>query len=139
AVGTSDDAKALAAVKRLLAHEGGTGRFAGGPFQLTESSLDGTPVLLGNGRGGEKVGLLQRYGYLYLRLPGMSDPAPALRGALKVQPTSGLSADSLFQAAMRHIGSGDMVFFSRGTGGSRGRLASSVGASAFTVIDRKDL
>src|SRR5438067_3930317 len=139
AVGTSDDAKALAAVKRLLAHEGGTGRFAGGPFQLTESSLDGTPVLLGKGRGGEKVGVLQRFGYLYLRLPGMSDPLPALRGALKVQPNSGLSADSLFQAAVRHVGTGDMVFFSRGTGGSQGRLASSVGPSAFTVIDRKDL
>jgi hypothetical protein len=139
AVGTSDDAKALAAVKRLLAHEGGTGRFAGGPFQLTESSLDGTPVLLGKGRGGEKVGVLQRYGFLYLRLPGMSDPAPALRGALKVQPNSGLSADSMFQAAMRHVGTGDMVFFSRGTGDSQGRLASSVGPSAFTVIDRKDL
>src|SRR2546423_602075 len=137
AVGTTDDAKSLAAVKRLLAHEGGTGRFAGGPFQLTESSLDGTPVLLGKGRGGEKVGVLQRFGYLYLRLPGMSDPLPALRGALKVQPNSGLSADSLFQAAVRHVGTGDMVFFSRG--GSQGRLASSVGASAFTVIDRKDV
>ncbi|MFL5251135.1 MAG: PKD domain-containing protein, partial [Myxococcales bacterium] len=44
-VGTSDDAKALAAVKRLLAHEGSTGRFAGGPFQVTESTVDGTPVL----------------------------------------------------------------------------------------------
>ena len=69
----------------------------------------------------------------------MSDPLPALRGALKVQPNSGLSADSLFQAAVRHVGTGDMVFFSRGTGGSQGRLASSVGPSAFTVIDRKDL
>src|SRR3954469_23021030 len=126
AVGTNDDAKALAAVKRLLAHEGGTGRFAGGPFQLAESSLDGTPVLLGNGRGGEKVGVLQRYGYLYLRLPGMTDPLPALRGALKVQPNAGLFADSMFQSAVRHVGTGDMVFFSRGTGGSQGRLASSV-------------
>jgi hypothetical protein len=139
AVGTSDDAKALAAVKRLLAHEGGTGRFAGGPFQLAESSLEGTPVLLGKGRGGEKVGVVQRYGYLYLRLPGMSDPLPALRGALKVPPSSGLSADPLFQTAVHHVGSGDMVFFSRGTGGSQGRFASSVGPSAFTVIDRKDL
>jgi hypothetical protein len=138
AVGTSDDAKALASVKRLLAHEGGSGRFAGGPFQLSESSLDGTPVLLGTGRGGEKVGVLQRYGYLYLRLPGMSDPAPALRGALKVQLNAGLFADSMFQAAVRHVGTGDMVFFSRGTGGSQGRFAA-VGLSAFTVIDRKDL
>jgi hypothetical protein len=139
AVGTSDDAKALASVKRLLGHEGGSGRFAGGPYQLTESSLDGTPVLLGAGRGGEKVGVLQRYGYLYLRLPGMSDPAPALRGALKVQPNAGLFADSQFQAAVRHVGTGDMVFFSRGTGDSQGRFAATVGPSAFTVIDRKDL
>src|SRR3954470_19970962 len=64
AVGTNDDAKALSSVKRLLAHAGGTGRFAGGPFQLTESSLDGAPILLGTGRGGEKVGVLQRFGYL---------------------------------------------------------------------------
>src|SRR5438067_6027045 len=86
AVGTTDDGKALASVRKLLAHHGGTGRFAGGPFQLTEGKLDGNPLLLGTGRGGEKVGVLQRFGYLYLRLPGMSEPVPALRGALKVQP-----------------------------------------------------
>ncbi|MFL5412395.1 MAG: PKD domain-containing protein [Myxococcales bacterium] len=138
-VGTSDDAKALAALKRLLAHAGGTGRFSGGPFQLTESALDGAPVLLGTGRGGEKVGALQRLGYLYVRLPGMTDPTPALRGALKVQPNGGLFADGTFQSAIRHVGSGDMVFFSRGTGDSQGRLAATFGPSAFTVIDRKDL
>ncbi|HZX64207.1 MAG TPA: hypothetical protein VFE76_02370, partial [Myxococcales bacterium] len=138
-VGTSDDAKALAALKRLLAHAGGTGRFSGGPFQVTESALDSAPVLLGTGRGGEKVGALQRLGYLYVRLPGMTDPTPALRGALKVQPNGGLFADGMFQSAIRHVGSGDMVFFSRGTGDSQGRLAATFGPSAFTVIDRKDL
>ena len=63
AVGTSDDAKSLAAVKRLLSRAV-EGRFAGGPFQLTDTKMEGgVPMLFGAGRGGEQVAVVQRYGY----------------------------------------------------------------------------
>jgi PKD repeat protein len=138
-VGTSDDARALAAVRRLLAHQGGTGRFSGGPFQVSEATLDGAPLLVGTGRAGEKVGVVQRLGYLYLRLPGATDPAVALHGALGLQPTGGLVTDATFRSTVRHVGSGDVVFFSRGSGNPQGRFTSTVGPSAFALIDRKEL
>ncbi|MFL5312851.1 MAG: PKD domain-containing protein, partial [Myxococcales bacterium] len=113
AVGTSDDAKALAAVKRLLSHAS-EGRFAGGPFQLTDTKTqNGVSMLLGAGRGGEQVAVVLRYGYLYLRLPGLTDPALAMRGIVALQPSSELAAEPPWQLAVQHVGQGDAVFFSR--------------------------
>jgi hypothetical protein len=65
AVGTSDDEKSLAAARRLLTWPKGVGRYSAGPFQLAEGKLpDGTLLWLGQNLAGDKVGLVQRYGYL---------------------------------------------------------------------------
>src|SRR5256885_711294 len=62
AVGTSDDARSLEAVKKLLGSGKGWVRASVGPFQLSEAKLaDGTPVLLSQNAAGDKVGVLQRY------------------------------------------------------------------------------
>ena len=135
AVGTSDDGKALSAVKRLLSRAS-EGRFAGGPFQLTDTrSENGVPILLGAGRGGEQVAVVQRYGYLYLRLPGLTDPTLALRGVIALQPADGLAGDPAWQLALRHVGEGDAVFFSRPAKDGQGRFAGQVGLAAFSLLD----
>jgi len=136
AVGTSDDAKALAAVKRLLSRAS-EGRFAGGPFQLTDTKTqNGVPMLLGAGRGGEQVAVVLRYGYLYLRLPGLTDPALAMRGVVALQPSGGLASEPAWQLAVQHVGQGDAVFFSRPSEkGGQGRFASQLGLAAFSLVD----
>ena len=136
AVGTSDDAKALAAVKRLLSRAS-EGRFAGGPFQLTDTrTQSGVPVLLGAGRGGEQVAVVLRYGYLYLRLPGLTDPTLALRGVISLPPSGGLAADPGWQLALEHVGQGDAVFFSRPSEkDGQGRFATQLGLAAFSLLD----
>ena len=136
AVGTSDDAKALAAVRRLLSHAS-EGRFAGGPFQLSDTRTEnGVPVLLGAGRGGEQVAVVLRYGYLYLRLPGLTDPTLALRGVIALPPSGGLAADPAWQLALQHVGQGDAVFFSRPSEkDARGRFAAQLALAAFSVLD----
>jgi PKD domain-containing protein len=136
AVGTSDDAKALTAVKRLLSRAS-EGRFAGGPFQLTDTrTQNGVAVLLGAGRGGEQVAVVLRYGYLYLRLPGLTDPTLALRGAIALPPSGGLAADPAWQLALQHVGQGDAVFFSRPSEKDRqGRFATQLGLAAFSLLD----
>jgi PKD domain len=139
AVGTSDDAKALAAVKRLLS-KASEGRFAGGPFQLTDTRTEsGVPVLLGAGRGGEQIGVVLRFGYLYLRLPGLTDPMLALRGVIALLPSGGLAGDAAFQKALEHVGEGDVVFFSRPSDkNGQGRFASQLGLAAFSLLDGPD-
>src|SRR5712691_780203 len=144
AIGTSDDAKSLAAARRMLTHGAGPGRLGGGPFQLTEAKLeDGTPVLLGLGAAGEKVGVLQRYGYLYLRTAGVTDPQAALKSAAALPPDKGLAVDGRYLAAVRHVGSGDAVFYSRAPEGAepeqRNRFSSELGSSAFAINDRSEL
>ena len=136
AVGTSDDAKALAAVRRLLSHAS-EGRFAGGPFQLSDTRTEnGVPVLLGAGRGGEQVAVVLRYGYLYLRLPGLTDPTLALRGVIALPPSGGLAADPAWQLALQHVGQGDAVFFSRPSEkDAQGRFAAQLALAAFSVLD----
>src|SRR5205823_5313731 len=85
--------------------------------------------------------LLQRQGYLYLRLAGATDPARALASAVAIAPGKGLAADPGFVTAIRHVGSGDAVFYSRegdrGAAGS-GRLAGELGASAFTILEKPE-
>jgi len=136
AVGTSDDAKALAAVKRLLSRAS-EGRFAGGPFQLTDTQTQGgVPMLLGAGRGGEQVAVVLRYGYLYLRLPGLTDPTLALRGVIALQPSGGLGTEPAWQLALQHVGQSDAVFFSRPSEkNGQGRFASHLGLAAFSLLD----
>ena len=136
-VGTSDDAKARASTTRLLSQKN-VGRLQGGPFQLVEKKLpDGTPILVGQGSAGDRVGVLQRFGYLYLRLPGATDPALALQSAASLPPDKGLALDPKYLALSRHVGTGDAVFFSRGS--DKGRLSEEVAASAFALTDRADL
>jgi len=136
AVGTSDEAKALAAVKRLLSRAS-EGRFAGGPFQLTDTrTQNGVPMLLGAGRGGEQVAVVLRYGYLYLRLPGLTDPTLAMRGVIALQPSGGLVAEPAWQLAIQHVGQGDAVFFSRPSEkDGQGRFATQLGLAAFSLVD----
>src|SRR5216683_3247639 len=59
---------------------------------------------LGAGRGGEQVAVVLRYGYLYLRLPGLTDPTLALRGVIALPPAGGLAADPGWQLALEHVG-----------------------------------
>jgi hypothetical protein len=144
AVGTSDDDKALAAARRLLTYEKGAGRLAGGPFQLTEAKLDdGTPALVGIGASGDRVGVVQRYGYLYLRSAGATEPLLSLKTAAALPPNKGLAAEPRFVAAIKHIGAGDAVFYSRPAEGGepqqKGRLSGEVGSFAFAVSDKPQL
>ncbi|HWE24332.1 MAG TPA: PKD domain-containing protein [Myxococcales bacterium] len=134
AVGTSDDAKSLAAVQRLLSRAV-EGRFAGGPFRLSDTKMqDGVPMLFGSGRGGEQVAVVQRYGYLYLRLPGLTDPAVALRSVGALQPSGGLAADSGWRTAIDRVGPGDVLFFSRPSETDRqSRFAGQLVQAAFSL------
>ena len=137
AVGTNDDARALEAAKKLFASPGGWGRAAAGPYQLSEAKLpDGTPVLLGQNAGGDKVGVVQRFGYLYLRTPGASDPLLSLKSVGAGAPDKGINADPAFAAAARQVGNGDAIFFSRG---GDGRYTNELGASAFALVDQPEL
>ena len=137
AVGTLDDAKALAAARRLLSK--GAGRYGAGPFQLGDAKLaDGTPVLLGQNAAGDKVGVVQRFGYLYIRTAGGSDPLIALKSAAALPPARGLNADPGFQASLRHTGNGDALFFSRAADGQV-RFGSEIGSSAFAVLENPEV
>ena len=142
AIGSSDEKKSLAAARQLLGSARTLGRYGGGPFQLGDATLpDGTPILVGRNATGETVALLQRQGYLYLRLAGATDPARALASAAAIPPGKGLAADPGFLTAVRHVGSGDAVFYSRegdrGAAGS-GRLSGELGASAFTILEKPE-
>lgn len=139
AVGTSDDAKALAAVRRMLGRERAAGRFSGSAVQLGETRLeDGTPALTGQLSTGEKVAVVQRYGYLYVRTAGLTEPALALRSALALAPDQGLATDPAWLLAQKHVGEGDASFFSRGAppaGVEGSRISSELGSSAFAIAD----
>jgi PKD repeat protein len=136
-VGTSDDAKALATAKRVLSH-GSVGRYGGGPFELHETTIGGIPALVGQNAAGDKVGLLQSLGYLYLRTPGATDPLPALQSAAALPADKGLFADPGYQNALRHIGPGDATFYSRAAE-SDIRLGGALATSAFSVLEKPDL
>jgi len=142
AIGISDVDKSLAAARRLLASARTVGRYGGGPFQLADAKLpDGTPILVGRNASGDNVAVLERYGYLYLRLAGASDPAVALRTVSALPPEKGLAAEPGFTAAIRHVGSGDAIFYSRapdrGSAGN-GRFLNELGTSAFSIYDKPE-
>ncbi|MFN2546851.1 MAG: PKD domain-containing protein [Myxococcales bacterium] len=139
AVGTLDDQKSLAAARRLLTSPRGAGRFSAGPFQLEDSKLaGGSPVVLGQNQAGDKVAIVQRYGYLYIRTAGRSDPLIALRGVGAIPSDKGLAADPVFVNASRHIGNGDAIFFSRSPDGQM-RFSNEIGASAFAILENPDI
>ena len=125
AIGTSDDAKSLAAARSLLTSNQSVGRYGGGAFELRDAQLpDGSAVVIGRNAAGDNVGVLQRYGYLYLRLAGPSDPALALRSVTALPPDKGLAANPGFVARCppcrdRRRG---LLFARRGPGG-RGQRA----------------
>src|SRR5260370_6624363 len=134
AVGTSDDGKSLAAAKRLLSSARSWSRGTTGPFQLSEAKLpDGTAVLLGQNAAGDKVAVLQRYGYLYLCAPGASDPLLALRSVSLLPPDKGLAADAGFLAAARQVGGGDALFYSLPSESADTRYTHQLGAAAFPL------
>lgn len=148
AIGTSDDARALASVKRMFTHERVSGRYAGGPFQLSEQKLEGgLTAVVGQSASGEKVAAVQRFGYLYVRTAGATDPLLALKSALALAPDRGLELDPSYLAAIKHVGAGDAIFYSRGSppglatadGETRSRLAGELGSSAFSISDRPEL
>ena len=141
AAGILDEAKSLEAARRLLGSQKAVGRYGGGAFQLTDAKLpDGTPILLGQNAAGDKVAVLQRYGYLYLRTAGATDPLLALKSVAALPAEAGLFADAGFRAASRHIGNGDAVFYSRAADGAGGmRFGSELGASAFAILENPDL
>src|SRR5438105_459171 len=142
AVGTSDDSKALEVARRLLSAQHAWGRTATGPFQVVEQKLsDGTPVLLGQNAAGDKLGVILRFGYLYVRTPGVTDPLLALRAIAGLAPDKGLAADKAFVSAARQIGGGDVIFFSRpaGAGSADARYSNELGATAFALVDQPEL
>jgi hypothetical protein len=132
----ADSAKATQALQHLLAHE------HGGPFALHEAKLaDGTPVTVGERHNGaEKIGYLEKLGYLYLRVPGASDPLLALASAAAISPEAGLEKDAGYNAALSHVGQGDAFFYSAGRTGDAlsSRFANELGASAFSVTVSAD-
>jgi hypothetical protein len=140
AVGTTDDAKALDTAKRVLTAGRAMGRYGGGPFALTDADLDGRPVVLGRNAAGDRVGVLQHLGYLYLRLAGASDPLIALRAVAATPPGKGLASDGGYALAAKHVGAGDAMFYSRSTDRSAGggRFSGEVGPSAFTVVEKPE-
>ncbi len=142
AAGTLDDARSLEAARRLLASKRPVGPHGAGPFQLSEAQLpEGIPILVGRNRTGDQVGVLQRFGYLYLRLAGPSDPAIALRSIAALPPDKGLAADPNFLLAARHVGIGDAVFYSRSPDTrfpGAGRFSNEVGASAFAIYAKPE-
>lgn len=141
AAGILDEGKSLQAARRLLGSQKAVGRYGGGAFQLAEAKLpDGTPVLLGQNAAGDKVGVLLRYGYLYLRTAGATDPLLALQSVAALPPEAGLSADAGFRNALRHLGAGDATFYSKAADGAGGlRYGSELGASAFTILENPDI
>jgi hypothetical protein len=134
AIGTSDDAKALETARRILGHKG-SGRYGAGPYQLQETPLGNGTALVGQNPAGDRVGVLVSLGYLYLRTPGATDPRKALSSAAALPPDRGLYADQGYQAALRHIGTGDATFYSRSpeTGA---RFGGALAVSSFTVLEK---
>lgn len=141
AVGTVDDARSLQAARKLLGSAHPAGRSSSGSFQLRDAQLpDGSPILLGQNAGGDRVAVMQRYGYLYLRTAGQSDPLLSLRSTAALAPDKGLSADPGFLGAARHVGFGDAVFYSRASDSAGGlRYSAQLASSAFAVLEKSEV
>ncbi|MBS2022037.1 MAG: PKD domain-containing protein [Deltaproteobacteria bacterium] len=131
--GISDLPKAEAALRKLLSRPGDAG-----PFELTESKLaDGTRAVVGTRlHGAERVAYIERYGYLYLRTPGASDPLLALQSAAQLGPDAGLAKEAAWLDTQKRVGQGDLTFWSSSasdTGLRAARFAGELDTAAFAV------
>jgi PKD repeat protein len=133
-IGISDMPKAEAALRRLLS--------AGAqPFTLTDTQLPGGQrAVLGTRESGvQRIGWVERFGYLYLRTRGRSDPLVALATAAALPEDGGLAKDPAYLSAMKQVGTGDAVFYSSGPRegapeeARKSFLTGQLGASAFAV------
>ena len=114
AVGISDEAKAEGTVRKLLERDLTSISPSLRPFQLSEVKLPGGGrAVTGTRNGGaEQVAYFVKFGYLYLRTPGATDPLLALKGLDALQPDKGLERDATFLATVKRVGTGDFVFYS---------------------------
>lgn len=134
--GITDSARAQAALGKLLQRKA-----HGEAFALSEAKLpDGTPVTVGTRlHGTERVGWLERHGYLYLRTPGPTDPLLALASAAALAPDAGLEKQPAWNEALQRVGAGDAVFWSAQARAEAdafrpgGRFSGELGATAFSV------
>jgi PKD repeat protein len=133
-IGISDMPKAEAALRKLLS--------AGAqPFTLTDTQLPGGQrAVVGTRTGGvQRIGWVERFGYLYLRTRGRSDPLVALATAAALPEDGGLAKDPGYLSAMKQVGTGDAVFYSSGPRegapeeAHKSFLTGQLGASAFAV------
>ena len=137
-IGISDLPRAEAALRKLLT--------AGAePFALTETKLPGggRAVVGTAAQGTLRVGYLERFGYLYLRARGGTDPLLALASAAAVPEAGGLERDRGYQTALKQVGAGDALFYSAASRDGAGEdrrsfLSGQLGASAFSVGLGKD-
>lgn len=114
AVGVADEAKAEATVRKLLERDLTSMNAALRPFQLEEKKLaGGARAVVGTRNGGaEQVAYTFKFGYLYLRTPGATDPLLALKGVEALEPERGLERDPTYLATVKRVGTGDFVFYS---------------------------
>lgn len=137
-IGISDLPRAEAALRKLLTS-------GAEPFALAEAKLpSGQRAVVGTAaQGTARIAYLERFGYLYLRTRGSTDPLLALASAAAIPEAAGLERDAAYQAALHHVGEGDGVFYSaapkEGTADERrGFLSGQLGASAFSIGVGKD-
>lgn len=132
AIGIHDLPRAEAALRKLLTA-------SVEPFSLSEVRLpSGQRAVVGtSAQGAARIGYLERFGYLYLRTRGGTDPLLALASAAALPEAAGIEADPAYQAAVQRVGPGDGVFYSAaprdGADERRGFLSGQLGASAFSV------
>ncbi len=114
AVGVADEAKAEAALRRLLERDGSAQSAQLRPFQLAEGKLKGgaRAVVGTRSNGAEQVAFTFKFGYLYLRTPAATDPLSSLAAIDALQADQGLDRDATFLATEQHVGAGDFVFYS---------------------------
>ncbi|GAC1344591.1 MAG: hypothetical protein NVSMB23_19690 [Myxococcales bacterium] len=133
-IGISDSGKAEAALRKLLS--------AGAqPFALSEAQLPGGQRAMVGSRanGTQRVGWVERFGYLYLRTRGRSDPLLALASVAALPEDGGLARDPGYQSAIKQVGEGDAFFYSAGPRegapeeARKSFLSGQLGASAFAV------
>jgi hypothetical protein len=145
-VGISDEAKAEAVVRKLLQRDLSAISPALRPFQLADAKLpSGARAVVGTrNNGAEQVAYTFKYGYLYLRTPGATDPLVALGGIDALTPDKGLERDPTYLTTVKRVGTGDFVFYSappppdapppsEARTGMLARTLAQVGAMAFAL------
>jgi len=152
AVGTVDEAKAEAALRRFLERDLSARSPALKPFALADRTAPGgTRVVVGTRPGApEQVAFVFKYGYAYLRTPAATDPLLALRDIDALAPDKGLERDLAYINTVKRVGPGDFTFYSAsrpegawsgpgpGGAGPFARTFQKLGASAFSVNLKED-